>query len=121
MNDTKPTSIDEYISTFPDDTQIVLQKIRETIQATAPGAVETISYGIAAFKLKGKILLYFAGYKKHVSVYPVGADEIEAVSGLSPYQSGRGTVKFPLDKPIPYQLIKKIAELKMSKLVGELK
>jgi len=96
-----PRSIDEYIAAFPEDLQEILQKVRTTVRAAAPEAEETISYHIPTFTLKGRYLVYFAGYQKHVSVYPAPIGIAEFREELATYASGKGTAKFPLDKPIP--------------------
>lgn len=115
------STIDEYISTFPMNVQDILGKVRKTIKEAVPEAEETISYQIPAFKLppkadepsaqNGKYLVYFAGWKKHISIYPVSAQMEKSIKGLSLYKtSGKGSVQFPLDKPIPLPLIKKIVK-----------
>jgi uncharacterized protein YdhG (YjbR/CyaY superfamily) len=106
-------TIDEYIAGFPKDVQEILQKIRWTIRKAVPDAEETISYKIPTFNLKGKYLIYFAAYKKHIGVYPVPAGDAELNEELSVYQSGKGTLQFPLNKPIPYNLITKIVKLRV--------
>jgi len=108
-----PKTIDEYIAGFPKDVQEILEKIRVTIRKAAPDTEETISYAIPTFTLKGKYLIYFAGYKKHIGVYPVPAGGAELNEELSVYQTGKGTLQFPLDKPIPYDLISKIVKLRV--------
>lgn len=108
-------TIEQYIKTFPKETQLILTKIRQVISNAAPDAVETISYGIPTFKLNGRYLIYFAGYKNHVSLYPISTDELQSIKELQPYQSGKGTAKFPLDKAVPYDMISKIVELKLAR------
>ncbi len=108
------TSMDEYIATFPDDVQKTLQKVRSTINAAAPKAEETISYEIPTFKLNGKYLIYFAGWKNHISVYPIPAGDAAFREAVEPYISGKGTLKFPLDEPIPYKLITQMVKLQMA-------
>lgn len=105
-------NIDEYISLFPADVQKVLKKIRATIRKAAPKAVESISYQIPTYKLGGKVLIYFAGFAKHVSVYPAPREAKEFKKELSEYRGGKGTVQFPLDKPIEYELISRIVKFK---------
>ena len=105
--------VDAYIQSFPEETREILQKIRQTIREVAPGTEETISYGIPTFKLNGKYVVYFAGFKDHVSVYPISAADAARIKGVAPYLSGKGTAKFPLNKPIPYELIEQLAALKM--------
>ena len=111
------TSIDEYIAEFPKPVQEILEKIRSIIHQAAPDAKETISYGMPAFKLK-KILVYFAAFKKHIGFYPT-ASGIEAFkTEVSSYISGKGSVQFPLDAPIPYDLIEKIVKYRAQCLLG---
>jgi uncharacterized protein YdhG (YjbR/CyaY superfamily) len=109
----KPTTIDEYITGFTPDVQQILKKIRTTIRKVAPKAEESISYGVPAFKLHGP-LIYFAAFKNHIGVYPVTAPVRANFKELSKYKGGKGTVKFPLDEPIPYPLIGRIVKFKMS-------
>ncbi|RPJ59811.1 MAG: hypothetical protein EHM23_12795 [Acidobacteria bacterium] len=105
-----PSDIDDYIAGFPPEVQEILEKIRSTIRKTVPDAVETISYQIPTFKLNGRYLVYFAGFKNHVSVYPAPGGDDELQEEMAPYRSGKGTVKFPIDKPIPFGLIRKIVK-----------
>ena len=108
-------NIDEYIQGFPDDVQKILQKIRKTIQKAAPGATEAISYQIPTFKLDGKNLIHFAGFKNHIGVYPAPREADEFKEELAAYKGGKGTVQFPLDQPIPYDLIRRIVKFKLEK------
>ena len=110
---TKAKNIDEYIAQFPDDVQKILEKIRALIKATIPEAEETISYQIPTFTLNGKYLIYFAGYKNHVSIYPAPRTAEQFKDELATYEGGKGTVQFPLDEPIPYGLIKRIIKFKV--------
>ena len=107
-----PQNIDDYIADFPADVQEVLQKIRITIKKAAPKAEEAISYKIPTFNLKGQYLIYFAAYKKHIGLYPVPSGDEEFNQEISIYQAGKGTLRFPLDKPIPYKLISKIVNIR---------
>jgi uncharacterized protein YdhG (YjbR/CyaY superfamily) len=109
-------NIDSYIKDFPDNTQKVLRKIRRTIKEAAPKATEVISYGIPAFKLNDKMLVFFAGWKNHVSVYPIPPGPATFQKSLTPYIAGRGTLKFSLTKPIPYDLIKKVVKYHIQRL-----
>lgn len=106
MTDQKqmPKDIDDYIAGFPEDTQLILERVRITIQKAAPGAEETINYQIPTFKLKGN-LVHFAGYKKHIGFYPAPSGIEKFKDALSPYKSAKGSVQFPLDKTIPYDLL----------------
>ena len=108
----KSATIDECIATYPKDVQAVLQKLRATIKKAAPKAEETISYGIPTFKLYGN-LVHFSGYKHHIGFYP-GAGGIKAFSKeISGYKSAKGSVQFPLDKPLPYALVTKIVKFRV--------
>jgi uncharacterized protein YdhG (YjbR/CyaY superfamily) len=109
-------SIDEYIVAFPEAVQKILRKIRKTIRKVVPKAEEAISYGIPTFKLNGKALIYFAGFKNHVSVYPAPRSEDEFEEELKDYKGGKGTVQFPLDRAIPYDLIARIVKFKVAKM-----
>ena len=102
-------TIDEYIAKFPKNVRDILDQLRRVIRESAPEAEEAISYGMPAFKLHGKSLVFFAAWKNHVGFYPGGSSAIEAFKKeLSPYKQAKGTVQFPLDKPIPSDLVKKI-------------
>ncbi len=116
MTTKKPgfASIDEYIAAFPDDMQKILKKVRSTIQAAAPEAQETISYEIPTFKLNGKYLIYFAGWKNHISIYPIPSGDAAFQKAVEPYVSGKGTLKFPVDKLIPYPLITQMVKLQIA-------
>ena len=101
-------SVDDYIATFSDDVRSILNQVRRTMHKAAPDAVETISYGMPTLLLDGKHLVHFAGWKHHVSVYPVpAADEADDAfeREIAPYRSGKSTAKFPLARPVPYDLI----------------
>jgi uncharacterized protein YdhG (YjbR/CyaY superfamily) len=112
MKRSTPKDIDEYISGFPTDVQNVLKKIRSTIRKAAPKAVESISYQIPTYKLNGEVLIYFAGFAKHISVYPAPREAKEFKKELAGYKGGKGTVQFPLDRPIDYDLIARIVKFK---------
>jgi len=108
------TSIDEYIATFPADTQKILKELRATIKAAAPDAVEAISYGMPTFTLNGKYLIYFAGWKSHVSIYPIPTGDKAFQSRIEPFISGKGTLKFPLDQPLPLDLVTEMVRLQIA-------
>jgi uncharacterized protein YdhG (YjbR/CyaY superfamily) len=110
----KISSIDEYIETFPQDIQVILQQVRRTIKTAAPKAGEKISYGIPTFTLNDKYLIYFAGWKHHISIYPIPVGDDAFNREIAPYVSGKGTLKFPLDKPLPLKLITKMVKLKVA-------
>jgi len=107
-----PKNIDEYIAGFPNDVQEILQKIRMTIREAVPDAEETIKYRMPTFTLKGN-LVHFAAFKKHIGFYPVPTGIEGFRNELSVYEGGKGSVKFPLDKPIPLDLIGKIVEFRV--------
>ncbi len=108
----KFTSIDEYIAAFPEEVQTILQELRAVIRAAAPEAVEKISYQMPAFAQKG-ILVYFAAYKKHIGFYPTGRGVLAFKDELSMYKCSKGTVRFPIDKPLPFELISKIVKFRV--------
>ena len=107
-----PNSIDEYIAASSSDVQPILKKIRMTISAAAPGAQEVISYRMPAFRLHG-ILVYFAAFKAHIGLYPPVSGDASLTKALSPYAGPKGNLKFPLDQPIPYALIKRVVLLRV--------
>lgn len=100
--------VEKYIDQFPDNVQEILQKIRQIIKDNAPEAEEMIAYGMPAYKTHKKPLVYFAAFKKHIGFYATPSGHEEFKKALSGYKQGKGSVQFPLDKPIPYQLIEKI-------------
>ena len=109
MTNTKPQNTDEYIATFPKATQEILEQIRAIIKELAPAAEETFSYNMPTFNLNDQYLIYFAGFKNHVSIYPVPTGNEELEEAFESYKtSGKGTIQFPLNKPLPIDLIKKI-------------
>ncbi len=111
-NKTTSNAIDKYIAIFPEDVQAILEKVRATIQKAAPDAEETINYGIPTFTLKGN-LVHFAGFKNHIGFYPTPSGIEKFKKELSVYEGAKGSVKFPLDKPIPYALIEKIVKFRV--------
>jgi uncharacterized protein YdhG (YjbR/CyaY superfamily) len=113
-------TIDEYIKSYPENIRIILEKLRQTIHEAAPGAEEVISYRIPAFKLNG-ILVYFAAYKDHIGFYPTSSGINAFKSEITQYPVSKGTVQFPLDKPIPYGLVKKIVAYRVKENLGKQK
>ena len=107
-------NIDDYISGFPVEVQDLLRKIRLKIKESAPAAEEAISYGIPTFKLNGN-LVHFAAFKNHIGLYPTPSGLEEFEKELSSYKQGKGSVQFPLDKPLPLDLIGKIVEYRVRK------
>lgn len=112
MKASKHTNIDEYIATFPVEVREVLEKVRATIQKAAPKAEEAISYDIPTFKLNGN-LVHFAGYKNHIGFYPGAAGIAAFKKEISIYKNAKGSVQFPLDKPMPLGLITKIVKYRV--------
>jgi len=106
-------NVDEYISMHPEEVQNILQRIRKTIRGSAPKAEEAISYQMPAFKLNGRILVWFAAFKNHIAFFPTASGKEAFSKELSKYKGGKGTVQFPLDKPIPYDLVRLIVEFRV--------
>lgn len=112
MADKKPVpTIDEYINSFPADVQPLLEGVRQAIRKAAPIATETMSYGIPTFDLNGKHLVFFAGWKRHISVYPLPAGDDAFQQRIAQYKRVKSTVQFPLERPIPYALVGEIVIL----------
>ena len=107
-----PKDVDDYISKFPDDVQAILQKVRATIRRAAPEAKETISYMMPAFKQHG-ILVYFAAWEKHIGMYPPISGDKTLEKAIARYAGPKGNLQFPLDEPIPYDLIERIVKLRV--------
>lgn len=110
--------VDLYIGTFPPEVQERLNNIRQLIKNIAPEAIESISYGMPAYKVKGKPLVYFAGYKNHIGLYATPSGHEAFKKELSLFKQGKGSVQFPLNKPLPYELIGKIIEFKLLECKG---
>lgn len=111
IKNTAPT-IDEYIADYPKDIQQLLQQIRVTIKKAAPGAQEAIKYAIPAFVLNGN-LVFFAAYKHHIGFYPAPVKNAAFKNDFDGYKTGKGTVQFPLDKPMPLDLVTKIVKFRI--------
>lgn len=116
----KPRTIDEYIAMFPKEVQKILENLRQVIRKTAPEAEETIDYGIPTFKLNGN-LVHFAAFKSHIGFYPAPSGIEAFKKELSPYKQSKGTIQFPLDKPIPIDLVKKIVEFRVKENLSKKK
>lgn len=112
MKSRGPADIDEYIHGFPANVQKILQKVRKTIKKAAPDAQEVISYQMPAFKLN-RIVVYFAGYQNHISLYPAPRGAAAFKKELAEYAGGKGTVQFPLDQPVPYDLVTRIVKYRV--------
>jgi uncharacterized protein YdhG (YjbR/CyaY superfamily) len=113
MERTKPKNIDEYISGFPAEVQETLNKVRATISKAAPDAQETISYAIPTFTLNDINLVHFAGFKNHIGFYPAPTGSAAFKAELSVYKTGKGSVQFPIDQPVPLDLITKIVKFRV--------
>ena len=114
-------TIDEFISQYPPEVQTILQKIRALIQKSAPGAEEAMAYGIPTFKLNGKNLVHFSAFKEHIGFYPTPSGITKFKKELSAYEGAKGSVKFPLNKPIPYALITKIVQFRVKEVNAQTK
>lgn len=112
IDQSAPKTIDDYIAAFPREVQAILQQIRQVILETLPGLGETISYGMPTFTLNGKYLVYIAAHKKHIGLYPAPTGVEEFQEAVALYGGGKGTLKFPLDKPMPFDLIRRVARFR---------
>lgn len=101
------TTVDAYLRSFPEPTRTILEKVRQAIHRAAPDAVETMSYGIPTFNRNSKHLVFFAGWKHHIALYPVPAGDSAFQQAIAPYKKARGTLQFPLNKPVPYDLVER--------------
>ena len=113
-----PQTIDAYIAGFPEDVQAILQQVRRTIHEAAPEATEAISYGMPTFKLHGN-LVHFAAFKNHIGFYPVPSGMEAFKDELAAYKQGKGSVQFPLDKPMPLDLIRRIVDFRVQESKGK--
>ena len=112
MSRTTPGSVDEYIAAFSPEVQAILEKIRSTVRAAAPQAEETISYQMPTFK-QGGVLIHFAAFKNHIGVYPPVSGDVEIEKAIAPYAGEKGNLRFPLDQPVPFDLIERIVKLRV--------
>ena len=106
-------NIDQYIAQFPDEVKQQLKEIRKIIKEAAPEAVELMAYGMPSYKTHGKPLVYFAGYKNHIGFYATPSGHEQFAKELSQYKQGKGSVQFPMDQPMPYDLIKRIVAFRV--------
>src|SRR5256885_12303425 len=112
-----PTNVEEYLAALPEGSRAALTKIRETIKAAAPEATETISYQMPAFKDHGRFIVSYAAFKGHCSLFPASTAVMEALGEeLKPYFSGKGTLRFTADKPIPAVLVKKLVRVRIEEI-----
>jgi uncharacterized protein YdhG (YjbR/CyaY superfamily) len=108
-----PKDIDDYIANFPNDVQVTLEKLRATIRKAAPEAIEAISYQMPTFKLHGN-LVYFAAYKNHIGFYPTSTGIIAFKNDLKGFKTSKGAIQFPIDKPLPFDIITKIVKYRVA-------
>ena len=109
-------TIDEYVEAFPEKVQRILQKLRDVARKAAPEAIESISYDMPTFKLDGKRLVYFSAWKNHIGFYSIPKGNEAFRKELSPFEGPKGSLRFPLDQPIPYDLVKKIVVLRVKEI-----
>ena len=110
-----PTSVEEYLAALPADSRTALEHLRAMIRAAAPGATEAISYGMPAFRDRGRMLVYYAAFKAHCSLFPASMAAIEANrEGLKGFYAVKGTIRFSPDKPLPAALVRKIVEARLA-------
>jgi uncharacterized protein YdhG (YjbR/CyaY superfamily) len=112
----EPKTVDGYLAALPDERRVVLELLRQTIRAAAPDAVETIAYDMPAFRSHGgQFLVSYAAYKKHYSLFPASGAVVEALGDeIAPYLAGKGTIRFPADRPIPAVLVTKIVKVRVA-------
>jgi uncharacterized protein YdhG (YjbR/CyaY superfamily) len=113
----QPSSMDEYIRTFPKDVRAALNAVRRTVQSAVPDAEEAISYRMPAFELHGRALIYFAAFKNHIGLYPPPPTALK--KRVAPYEGPKGNLKFPMDKPIPLALVKSIAQHRAKEITAK--
>jgi uncharacterized protein YdhG (YjbR/CyaY superfamily) len=112
--------INAYISEFPEEIRVILEQIRTTIQKAAPEAKEAIKYGMPTFILNGN-LVHFAAYKNHIGFYPAPSGIDAFIEELAVYRTGKGTIQFPIDKPIPFDLITKVVKFRVEENLQKVK
>ncbi len=118
MRSNRPTTIDEYIAGFPEPVQEILKRLREIVRTAAPDATERISYAMPGYYLNGP-LVYFAAFKRHIGFYAAGASMEAFKEELAPYKQSKGTIQFPLDRPIPYALIERLVRFRVTQNLGQ--
>ncbi len=114
-------NVDEYIKSFPEAVQKLLVQMRSAIRKAAPDAEEGFGYGMPAYKLKGKPLVYFAGFSRHIGFYATPTGHAEFAAELSEYKQGKGSVQFPIDEPLPLELITKITKFRVAENIAKSK
>lgn len=120
MEQKKPTTINEYIADFPETTQTLLNMVYNTIQVVIPEAEECISYGIPTFKISNKAVVHFAGFKNHIGLYATPSGHKAFEQELSGYKQGKGSVQFPIDQPLPLELITRIIGFRKTEIQTKL-
>ena len=115
----KPESVDAYISEYPAEVQKILRHLQKLVRDDAPDAIEGISYGMPGYKLNGKPLIYFAAYANHIGLYATPVGHAAFKDELAGYKQGKGSVQFPLDKPMPYELIERMIQHRIADLSPE--
>ncbi|MGE5460107.1 MAG: iron chaperone [Solirubrobacterales bacterium] len=114
-----PRSVEEYLAGLPEDSRANLEKLRKVIKAAAPKATETISYQMPAFKHEGRLLVSYAAFRDHYSLFPMSGEVIAAIGDeLKPYASGKGTIRFDPDQPLPVALVKKVVKVRLEELAS---
>jgi uncharacterized protein YdhG (YjbR/CyaY superfamily) len=114
-----PTDVEDYLAALPEGSRAALEKLRKTIKAAAPSATEAISYQMPAFKDRGQVLVYYAAFKDHYSLFPASKAVVEAFAEeLKPYSSGKGTIRFDTDKPLPTALVEKIVKARLEEIAA---
>lgn len=116
MEGKKFETVDQYIKQFPKDVQVILEGLRSKIKQLAPEAVEVISYGMPTFKLNGKNLVHFAAYKNHIGFYPTPSPIEAFQKELSGYKTSKGAIQFPIDKPLPMDLIERLVKNRVEQI-----
>jgi uncharacterized protein YdhG (YjbR/CyaY superfamily) len=113
------TSVEAYMAALPDERRVVLEELRRTANATAPEATETIAYQMPALRLAGHFLVSYAAYKAHYSLFPASGAVIDALGDeLTPYLAGKGTIRFPADKPLPTALVERVVKVRVAEIAA---
>jgi uncharacterized protein YdhG (YjbR/CyaY superfamily) len=111
----EPMTVDEYMATLPEDRRDAMETLRRTIRAAAPQATEVISYKMPAFRTHGRFLVSYDAYKRHYSLFPASDAVVRALGdAIAPYLAGRGTIRFPADRPIPTELVARVVEIRVA-------
>ncbi len=115
-----PTTVEEYLSTLPDDRRAVVEQLRRTVNAAAPGATEVIAYDMPALRSHGgQFLVSYAAYKSHYSLFPASDEVVRALGAeIEPYLAGKGTIRFPASRPIPMALVTRIVKIRLAEVAA---